>query len=203
VKGAVVHRSRDLCWGHVMVRDGILVTTAPITALDLGVVLGARELAEVVVRARQLKLFEPPVLRAMVAKLGRPGRTGIRTVRAALDLVMIGDRPADSVLELRFAFLAHDHGLPPFEYQHSVRINGKRFDIDFAFPAVRLAIEVDGYESRRSSASLDYDDHRGNLLVLDGWTLLRFTWSQVCNAPAAVAGQILAALGKLGYHFGR
>jgi len=110
--GAVVHRSTDLCWDHITTRRGVRVTKPLITALDLGVVLGPHALADVFISARQMKLFEPVAVAATLSRLARPGRTGVRNVRRALELVMIADRPADSVLELRF-HLGPDNSCPP------------------------------------------------------------------------------------------
>jgi very-short-patch-repair endonuclease len=202
VDGAVVHRSSGLCWDDLMFRHHVRVTKPLITALDLGVILGPMDVAEVLVRARQLRLFEPDALRQTITRVAKQGRTGIRTGRAALELVMIGDRPADSVLELRFH---HGPGqqLPPYEYQWKVRIRGKNLRIDFAYPAVKLAIEVDGYEKRKSRASLAADARRANLLVLDGWTIVRFAWEDVQFDPIRVASEILAALARVEYEFRR
>jgi very-short-patch-repair endonuclease len=201
VQGAVVHRSSDLCPSHVMQRHRLRVTKPLITALDLGVVLSPMDLAEVYVRARQLKLFEPEAVKATLERVARPGRTGIRTSRSAVELVMIGDRPADSVLELRFH---HGPGrrLPAYEYQWEVCIRRKRVRIDFAYPSVKLAIEVDGYDKRRSREALDNDARRTNLLLLDGWTVPRFTWTQVVMNPDGVASEVLALLRAAGYRFG-
>jgi very-short-patch-repair endonuclease len=66
---------------------------------------------------------------------------------------------------------------------------------------VMLAIEVDGAEKRLSAESLAYDNNRANQLVLAGWTILRFVWTDVVNAPARVATEILLKLGQLGYSF--
>jgi very-short-patch-repair endonuclease len=203
VPGAIVHRSRDLEPSQIVHRKSIPCLDPLLATLSLGVVLSPIEVAEVIIAARQLNLFEPAAIGVTLSKVARPGRTGVRTTRAALDLVMIGDRPAESVLELRFAHGPARHGIPPFAYQHEVRIGGKRFYLDFAYPEVKLAIEVDGYDSRRSRARLDSDVIRQNLLVLNGWTVLRFTWTQVKNDPAGVAAAILQALGSLGYPFGR
>jgi very-short-patch-repair endonuclease len=201
IDGVVVHRSLDLCPEHVTLRDHIRVTNPLVTTLDLGVVLGPLDVADVIIWARQLKLFNPDAIRATVQRLARPGRTGVRNVRQALDLIMIGDRPAESVLELRF-HLGPGKLLPDYEYQWAVKIRGQRYYIDFAYPSVKVAIEVDGYEKRRAKEALDRDDRRQNMLVLDGWTVLRFTWVRVLFDPAGVAAEVLAALGHLGYRFG-
>jgi hypothetical protein len=202
VPGAVVRRSSALSWDCVMTRAGIRVTKPLLTAVDLGVRLSPIDLAEVLVRARQDKLFEPDAVRAEITRITRPGRNGIRTARSALELVMIGDRPADSVLELRFH---HGPGqqLPPCEYQWPVKVRGRSFRIDFAYPSVKLAIEVLGYDSRRSRRSLDEETERTRLLVLDGWTVLPATWTHVVFQPERVVADVLACLGTLRYTFGR
>jgi len=189
VAGAVVHRSSALVGGDITSRNRLRVTKPIRTAVDLGVVLSPMDVADVLVRARQLRLFEPDAVAAAIATMSRPGRNGIRTARAALDLVMIGDRPADSVLELRFH---HGPGrlLPPYAYQHPVRVAGRTYYIDFAYPDLRLAIEVDGYDKRRSRRSLDDDARRANHLTLAGWTILRFTWARVVHDAAAVAAEV-------------
>ena len=198
--GAVVRRSKDLCRDHVMLWRGIPITKPLITAVDLGVVLSPMDLAEVYVRARQIKLFEPAAVKAEIGRLARQGRTGIRVARTATELVMIGDRPADSVLELRFH---HDVGryLPAYEYQWPVRINGKDLRIDFAYPSIKLAIELDGYDKRRSRASLDYDARRGRLLLHDGWRVAHFTWTDITTDPHGVAAEILELLRAARYRF--
>jgi hypothetical protein len=202
VPGAVVRRSSALSWDCVMTRSGIRVTKPLLTAVDLGVRLSPMDLAEVLVRARQDRLFEPQAVRAEIGRITRPGRNGIRTARAALELLMIGDRPADSVLELRFH---HGPGrqLPPYEYQWPVTIRHRDLRIDFAYPSVKLAIEVLGYETRRSRRSLDEETERTRLLVLAGWTVLPATWTHVVLQPNRVASDVLVALGALGYLFGR
>ena len=186
----------------MVMRSRILVTNPLLTAIDYGVDHDPMAVAELIVTARQKKLFEPDAVGAEVARRARPGRSGIRTARLALELVMIGDRPADSILELRFH---HGPGqlLPPYEYQWPVKLRGKKFRIDFAYPSVKLAIEVLGYESRKSRASLDYEAERSRLLVLEGWTVVPATWTQVVYDPQRVASDILGCLGAAGYTFCR
>jgi hypothetical protein len=202
VPGAVVHRSSALSWDQLMRWHGVLTVKPLLTAIDLGVVLSPMDLAEVYIRARQLKLFEPRSVEAELNRVARPGRTGVRTSREAVGLVMIGDRPADSVLELRFH---HGPGqlLPPYAYQWPVEVRGHKFRIDFAYPAVKLAIEVKGYETRTTRRSFDDEVLRERLLVVDGWTVVPATWTHVRFDPMAVASDVLATLGALRYVSGR
>ncbi|NLE99168.1 MAG: DUF559 domain-containing protein [Propionibacterium sp.] len=58
---------------------------------------------------------------------------------------------------------------------YEVHLQGKRFFIDIAFPGMKIAIEIDGFEFHKDRASFDRDREKQNLLVLAGWTVLRFT----------------------------
>jgi very-short-patch-repair endonuclease len=203
IAGATVHRSRALDASMITTRDHVRVVKPLVTVLDLGVVLSPVEVADVIIRGRRIRLFSVDDVRATIARTARPGRTGIRVARAAVELIMIGDRPAESELEFRFHIGPARHGLPPYRYQHLVRIGRGKFFIDFAYPEVMLAIEVDGYENRDSKESLAYDNDRGNQLSLAGWHVMRFVWDRVVNDPAGVAVQILMKLGQLRYQFGR
>jgi very-short-patch-repair endonuclease len=187
----------------VTTRDHIRVTKPLVTVLDLGVVLGPVEVGDAIIRGRQLKLLTIPDVEATIDRYARRGRTGIVVARQALDLIMIGDRPADSVLEFRFSIGPARYGLPAYSYQHEVRVGRKRYFIDFAYPDVMLAIEVDGYQQRAAKESLAYDNDRANKLVLAGWTILRFGWDSVVRDPSGVATEILLKLGQLGHAFAR
>ena len=71
---------------------------------------------------------------------------------------------------------------------------GRMAYIDFAFPALKLGIEVDGYESNGHRDQWQYDMHRENDLKALGWTILHFSWEDVQHRPAMVIAQIRRAL---------
>lgn len=56
------------------------------------------------------------------------------------------------------------------------------------------AVEVDGYGPHSSREAFQSDRARRNALVLAGWTVLRFTWADVRDRPAAVAAVLRRAL---------
>jgi hypothetical protein len=197
--GIGVHRARGFNVAHRVRRAGIWAMDPLTTTIDLAMVLSSLEVAESIVRGGQLRLFQPAAVHTRLDEIARPGRNGVTVAREALALVHIGDRPADSVAELRFHHGPGACGLPPYTYQHPVKIGGKRYRIDFAYPSVMLAIEVDGKEKLSIDGALDDMLHRQNALVLSGWTVLRFTWTDVCMRPAWVAHQILVKLTQLGY----
>jgi very-short-patch-repair endonuclease len=91
------------------------------------------------------------------------------------------------------ARLLRDHGLPPGVFHHD--IPGTPFEVDFAYPDLLLAIEVDGYDPHGTRQAFDTDRARQNRLVLAGWTVIRFTWTQVVRQPGRVAADVRTALG--------
>ena len=113
-----------------------------------------------------------------------------------LDERALGTRRPDGLLEPRMARLLRRAGLPPASFQYEIRDRLGRLlaRVDFAYPDVMLAIEVDGYEIHGSPGAMAKDFVRQNGLVSTGWRVLRFTWSQVVREPDMVATAIAAAL---------
>ena len=54
-----------------------------------------------------------------------------------------------------------------------------KYRIDFALPSVKLAIEVDGHEWHSSKERRTHDAKRDRWLVRQGWTVMRFTGSEL------------------------
>lgn len=65
-----------------------------------------------------------------------------------------------------------------------------RYRLDFAWPTLRLAVEVDGYVWHASSAQMGRDLRRRNRLAADGWAFLVYTWAQVVHEPGVVMAEI-------------
>ncbi len=195
IEGIIVHRSRDLGPGVCTIRDGVPVTTAVRTLLDLGAVQGGRavERSLEVALGRQLVTLEG--LRTILDSVARRGRRGVGVLRVLLDKRSERADLSESVLEARMLGLCRDQGLPApvcqHEVHHRTRFIGR---IDFAYPADRLAIEVDGYESHSSLDAFRRDRARQNELVGLGWTVLRFTWDDVVHHPARVAKAVTGVL---------
>lgn len=69
---------------------------------------------------------------------------------------------------------------------------------DLADPLRAIALEADSWTHHAAqSADHDRDCARYNALVVAGWILLRFTWSQVMFAPEQVRSTIAAALSAI------
>ena len=193
--GVRIHRTADLAPGDVVVRDGIRCTSATRTCIDLGAVLGADELERLISRALHLHLTHLDRLVVRFLQLRRPGRTGSATVREVLCRLDPTLAPAESDLEALLIQALRRRGAPEPVRQHPVEIAGRRFRIDLCYPAHRLAIECDGFAHHGHRTAFEDDRLRQNLLVLDGWRVLRFTWRQVCRDPDGTAEQVRQALG--------
>jgi very-short-patch-repair endonuclease len=98
-----------------------------------------------------------------------------------------------SEAERRAHRLLREAGLAGWVTNHPVHIAGARYYLDIAFPGVMLAIEIDGRVHDRYDA-FEYDRARQNDLVLQGWRVLRFTWSMLVDRPEAVLLAIHRAL---------
>ena len=193
--GVTVHRTRDPIVPRL--RSGIPVTDPMRTLIDLGAVLRAWEVEDALDRGLAARLFSVAAVEWALAAVARPGRDGCGVLRRVLDERALGAQPPDGLLEPRMARLMRAHGLPAAEFQHEVVAAGVRFVIDFAYPSLLLAIEVDGYAAHSTPASLQHDLRRQNALSLLGWRILRFTWADVVRRPSFVAQQIRCALGTL------
>ena len=134
----------------------------------------------------------------MLARLSERGRSGCGVFRRVLDeraLKVVS--PHRGLLEPRFAGLAKRFGLPPYEYQRKIFDAHGRFiaQVDFAYPEVKLAIEVDGFEDHGTPqamiANMDRDHRPG---VENGWYVIHFAWFHVVKRPKVVADRIKALL---------
>ena len=67
--------------------------------------------------------------------------------------------------------------------QYEIRVNGSVARVDFAYPDVKLAIELDGAAYHSSLNARHRDRTRENRIVALGWRVLRFTWNDVCEHP--------------------
>ncbi len=193
--GVTVHRSSDLNSSVTTTRNGLSVTTPARTLVDLGAVQSIRVVERCLDAALSRRLVTLHGLRTTLDSVGRRGRRGVGALRALLDERSGAAELAESVLEARMLRLCRTHGLPEPVCQHEVRRGNHLVGrIDFAYPADRVAIEVDGYESHASLHAFRHDRTRQNELVGLGWTVLRFTWDDVVHQPARVARVVAGVL---------
>jgi hypothetical protein len=101
--------------------------------------------------------------------------------------------PNPSVLESMMARVFTRYCLPAPKAELHAGPDG-RFRIDYAYAPEKLAVELFGYAWHHSPEQMARDLARQRALVLEGWTVLVFTWQDVKQDPARVAAEIRAAL---------
>lgn len=193
--GAVLHRSVDLVPDHVVVVRGIPTTHELRLLVDLGGVVPrwtVKRALEDLVAARRVTPAQVKAFRRSVAKRGRNG-CGI--LREILDDRALGDQISDSGLEEVCASLFRDADLPAPSFQYTIWLDGRWRRIDFCYPQLMIAIEVDGFEAHTTHQAFEDDRVRGNELELHGWLVLHFTRRQILDQPTYVASTVRRALG--------
>jgi very-short-patch-repair endonuclease len=99
-------------------------------------------------------------------------------------------RRARSDLEEDFFVLIHRHRFPLPE----TNVKLSRWEVDFLWREERVVVEADSYLYHRGSVSFE-DDHARDLdLRAAGYTVLRFTDTQVEREPDRVAAVVAEAL---------
>jgi len=192
--GVVVHRGIDLVPGHIVRRRGIPVTNPLRLLVDLGAVVPAFAVEHVLDDLVGRRAVTLSGVRAFHESVAARGRSGCGVLREILDRRTAGDEMGRSRLEAMLISLADRAGLPMPVFQYPIVLSGRNRRIDFAFPTLRIAIEVDGYESHTRYDIFQDDRVRGNELELAGWMVLHFTWHHLRHRPAYVVGVLRDAL---------
>jgi very-short-patch-repair endonuclease len=189
--GVRAHRVTSLGPDQVTEADGIPVTSAPRTILDLASVSSGRELERALARAERRELTNRAELMSLTAD--QRARRGIRGLRA---LLLDEGRGAltRSEAEERFLVLVRRAQLPAPEV--NVVVSG--YEIDFLWRTERLAVEVDGFAHHSSKATFESDRRRDATLLARGFRVVRITWRQITDEPEAVLVRLAQALARGG-----
>ncbi|MEX2554277.1 MAG: DUF559 domain-containing protein [Actinomycetota bacterium] len=192
--GLVVHRARAWRPGDITIRGAFRVTSVPKTVLDL---CG-------VVRPSVVELAIESALRRRLTTRGQLEdaleRSAVTVIGRGILRELLGDLPSsatESTLETIVWRLLVDEGLRPVR-QYEVRTEDGRFvaRVDFAYPAVRVAVEADGRRFHSAKADWSRDLFRSNALTSLGWVVYRVTWDDATKRPRRVAADVRALLAR-------
>jgi uncharacterized protein DUF559/putative AbiEi antitoxin of type IV toxin-antitoxin system len=187
--GIRVHRHPGLAPDEVTTREGIPVTTAARTILDLAAVAGDRLLKYALDQAEIQELTDYPALADMAR--AHPRHRGSRRLRDVLATYEAGTARTRSGLEVAFLALCDAHGLPRPLVNHEL-LTGQT--VDFVFPDHRLAVETDSWRWHRGRQAFERDRERDARLAAAGYRTLRFTDRQIERAPGTVVRALAAAM---------
>lgn len=194
-EGVRTHESTDLHLVQPILRSGIPTTPVPRTLLDLGAVLRIEQVRLAIDDARRRELVDWDELLTTLVRHARRGRDGVGTLRCVLDDHYGEVAVSDSGFERLVVSALLAGGLPAPVLQHQVRIGGRMYRLDLAYPEARLAIELDGSVHMERDV-WEADHARQNALILAGWTLLRFTWNDYREHSGKLIAQVRAALAR-------
>jgi len=194
--GLLVHQADALTPADVTITDAIPLTTATRTIVDLASVISTDILEEALDDALRRRLTSLSRLRWRLGQLEPRGRRGIGTLRGFVE-ARSGSAVTGSPLETRFIRLLRGARLPLPQCQCEIRDHGRLLArVDFAYPDIRLAIEVDGYRWHSGRVRWERDLARRNELTMRGWRVVHVTWSDLEERPEHVVQMIVAALAK-------
>lgn len=188
------HESTDLDLSSPRTIDGIPTTGADRLLVDLGAVVGWRRVEEAAFEAVNRRLVTWPDLWEALVLHARRGRRGVGALRAVLERDF-GTAVPESRLEVIFERLIEDAGLPHLERQVTIHdAGGFVARVDFAYPALQAAFEVDGRSIHTRREAFDHDNERRNRILNAGWYLRVFTTEMILGKPVMVCEQVRHAL---------
>lgn len=181
---------RGLATGDVTEVNGIRVTTALRTALDLGRLLRRRDALAAI--DAFLRIGVPHEM--LIAEIGRfKGYRGVIQLRA---LAPLGDGRAESEGESALRLDWYDAGLPRPELQWWVYDDAgiALYRLDLSLPEIRYAAEYDGQAHHTSDEDRDHDEERREWCERErNWIFEVFTKTDIYHRrpdplPRLVAG---------------
>lgn len=186
--GFIVH---ETIWrpGDIARRGAIRLTAPARTFLDLAPVLPPATLEVALDDALARRLVTIDKMRRSIDAAGP--RHGIEVIRTLVAARADGP-PPESPLETRFVRFLRERSFPEPVLQYEVSDGRRRAYLDFAWPEVMLAVEVDGFRAHSGRHRWESDRTRLNMLTLLGWRVIHVT-ARDLNRPDALAMRLWAA----------
>ena len=188
-------RHTDLAPGDVRTRHSLRVTSPPRTVLDCSAALGdPYEVEALVAEARFRRLASEAEIADQLAR--NPGKRGVSVVRKVLDLPG-GPRRTRSTGERAFLRLLREAKISGYE------TNSKAFgpELDFVWPALRFAVEVDGWDGHSGRVAFERDRLKIAELQARGVEVMPVTGRQIRDDRSGVVNRLRATLALLETRF--
>lgn len=188
-------RSRlNLVASEQTVCHGIPVRSALATIVDLASMLTVERLVSVMhTRAYQHPLNRYDISQILQMARGRPGAP---IVREAVTSYLYGSAGSRSELEEGVLMSLREAGIAEPVLNTRVRVaRGLGIEVDLHWPDAGLIVEIDGPGHERPTVRRT-DRQRDTLLAASGFTVLRFTKSQIQRNGRGVIGEIRSKLGR-------
>jgi very-short-patch-repair endonuclease len=172
----------------VVNRSGLRYTTPALTALDLCETVGGDAIDQAL-RTRATTIAQ--LYRALELTGGRKGN------RTRRQLLLESRAEPWSKAERMFHRLLRDAGITRWRANRPVVLDDSTFYVDILFRRLKLVIEIDGRLYHTGAEVFETDRWRQNLLGLNGWFVLRFTWTMIEEHPERVIAMVHEAIEML------
>jgi very-short-patch-repair endonuclease len=172
----------------VISRSGVRLTSPALTALDLCGTLGGDPIDQAL-RTRATTLAH--LHRAMELTAARVGN------RIRRQLLLDSRAEPWSEAERSFHRLLRDAGITGWRANRPVVLKDLTCYVDVIFRHLKLVIEIDGRLYHTGAEVFETDRWRQNLLILNGWCVLRFTWTMIEERPEQVLAMVREAIEML------
>jgi len=179
---------------EMTVLEGIPVTTASRTLLDLAAVLPRQQLERALREAEVRRLGDAASLAVLLVR--HPRRRGTAMLRSILASGRVEDGVTRSALEERFLVFLDANVLPRPQLNAHLDVHGPLLECDCVWRAERLVVELDGHATHSPRSAFERDRARDRALNAAGWRVLRITWRQLHGEAEAVAADLRALLGR-------
>jgi hypothetical protein len=184
--GVLVHQSRSLAPRDTIIHDGMPITSLARTLLDLAATVKRGQLERALAQAERLQLYDHAAITDVLARAN--GHRGQRRLGEATAREPKWTR---NEFEVRLLKIIRGAGLPePDTNPAFVALDHGRCEPDLYWPAHRLIVETDGWESHRTRAAFESDRAKDAALTASGYRVVRFTW----RTPDATIERRLRAL---------
>jgi Transcriptional regulator, AbiEi antitoxin/Protein of unknown function (DUF559) len=180
-RGLKVHRTLPLDAPDAARHQGLPVTSAARTVVDLAGALPERELRRLARRAQATRWTSAPQIAITRRRLG-PRRGS----RALGHIIATGPAPTRSELEDVVLDVLLSGGIDPPDVNVALFLDGRRVVPDFRWPKRRLILEADGAKWHDPIE----DAERQALLEAHGERVVRTTWAEAIRRPSAVLAKV-------------
>lgn len=193
-RGGVVYRQRPSWPESDAARvKGVLATTLERTVLDLAALVPPEVFDIALDSALRIDTSIDRIAERFQFH-ARSGRRGTTVTRRALEERIVERVPLESALERAFLTVVRRFDLPVPLPQYEVLENGQVLArLDFAYPDLKIGIELDGYAHHSGRGAFERDRVRLSQLAARSWRILVFTKKHLSEAEHFVAHTIKRA----------
>jgi hypothetical protein len=192
---ARIHESGDLDLARIRRIHRIPTTDAARISVDLGAVCTFERYEKAMDDLLGRGVLTWEVMLDVLLSHAERGRNGVGALRALL-VDRYCDEVSDSALERAFERLWRRSGLPAPTPQHNIfDAQGFIARVDFSYPELKIAIELDSRKHHLHGAAFEADPRKRNRLKLAGWLVLEYTWRMVMDHPQTIIREIRQAIG--------